>query len=574
MIGATHGETFLSAVVERVVGLPHDEVLERLHAVYRDTGLIRPAEYSAWVKRLPSDHYRFEHDLLRRVVYKDQSHLTAQERHGSIAEVLCALVEAAADAPLEVWLDIPRHYRAAGGHQKSALWSVHTAREVAVNGLSFAEAEALCRSAVEDLYHVPPAAPGRDRQFVEAVELLLIFTEIQWRAKSDSPHGRDLDTFASDARFAAERTGDHLLVARMALLHAKVALHTQGLVPSLDLLRQAVELARDTGNIAALFVALGEYGRQLPKRDLAGGLKVLHEAEELFSSSVELWDSRDLVVLHAWNLLDMQLGVNYFDIGEFGEAFGRLDRCLARLRSEPLQGEIPIALNYFAQLKIALGEWGDAEAALNEAIAFEEGRGGLSGWHSYNTILLALIRSRYGDRSRCRRLAEEAWRETEQTWLVNLVPIVRNLYAEVLLSRADGDPEWLDTADRLAVDSIDETRRTGMVRSEIAALSIRERIAFRRGDIREAALCGNEAIALLGRYGDLPALRTEEVLLHHALTLQAAGDFATAGQLLERAVGEMHRKAGSIDDPAVQQRFLVDVPVNAAIVAALNSAWE
>ena len=35
-------------------------------------------------------------------------------------------------------------------------------------------------------------------------------------------------------------------------------------------------------------------------------------------------------------------------------------------------------------------------------------------------------------------LVGAAWLETEATWLINLVPIVRNVYAELLLDAARG----------------------------------------------------------------------------------------------------------------------------------------
>ena len=50
------------------------------------------------------------------------------------------------------------------------------------------------------------------------------------------------------------------------------------------------------------------------------------------------------------------------------------------------------------------------------------------------------------------------------------------------LDAADEPGELLDRADRLAVATCVETQRSGMIRSEIAAHSLRSRILLRQGD--------------------------------------------------------------------------------------------
>ncbi|WP_412076490.1 hypothetical protein ACLF6K_13320 [Streptomyces xanthophaeus] len=263
----------------------------------------------------------------------------------------------------------------------------------------------------------------------------------------------------------------------------------------------------------------------------------------------------------------MQLGITLFDSGHLIEALTRLNRCVARLRDEPLKAELPIALNYLAQVNVGLGDYGKAEEALREALDFEASRGGDSAWHAYNAALLArIVAQRSEDPEESRRLIAEAWAETERTWLANLVPIVRNLCAEVLLDDPGEYGEQLDAAERLAVATCVETRRSGMVRSEIAAHSLRSRILVRKGDVEGAEEHAREALRILDEVGDMPALRTEEVLYHSALVLLARGSEDEARALFDRARGAVLRKADLIADDAMRERFLAGVSLNRAIL--------
>jgi tetratricopeptide (TPR) repeat protein len=259
----------------------------------------------------------------------------------------------------------------------------------------------------------------------------------------------------------------------------------------------------------------------------------------------------------------MQIGVNLFDSGNLGEARARLLRCAARLRGETLCAEMPIALNYLAQLHLATGAWDEAETILREALAFEEEHGGDSGWHAYNNALLAhLLAADAAREDEAVERATDAWAETRRTWLVNLVPIVRNLYVEVLLA-TERDAQL---AARLCEDTLTDTRASGMVRSEIAGHVLRSRLRLRQGETHLAAQDAERALELLAQHGDMPAMRTEEVLFHAAWALHAF-DGRVRTDLLERARTEVLHKADSLNDAVLRRRFLEDVPLNRAVLA-------
>ncbi|RFU88286.1 ATP-binding protein [Streptomyces triticagri] len=572
VVGATMGEFFCSHTVAEVTGMPQLQVQDRLHAIQRDHGLVterRRSELPRWTRNLHIDWYDFEHRLLQRTIRRVQQREGARLlRHAGIADALGRLPRAAgSELPRELRVLIADQLRQAGPARAAECAVAHLdlARTAAVEELAFLQAEQHCRTAIDAVRLLPEGTEDHDRRLVEAVELLLSLTEVRWQG-GHTDHARpEIDTLAAEAEQAARRLGDRLLIARTTLLRGKTLLAVDGLAPSLAKLEEAVQRARECGDegITALYVAMVEYGRQLPKRDLKAGLAVLVDAERLYGSAPQLSETGNPVLQHARNLNEMQIGVNLFDAGRFDEARVRLERCVARLDGETPQVELPIALNYLAQLHVAMGAEDKAREALSRALQFEESRGGASGWHAYNSALLALITSR--DRTRAREavaLAEEAWQETTCTWLVNLVPIVRNLYVEVLLETGH-DP---DLAARLARDSLVETERTGMDRSRIAAYCLRSRLRSHAGDIDDAAADARMALSVLEERGDMPALRTEEVLHDAARALHAAGAPHEAQTLWDRARTEIHRKADSMAAPDDRARFLNGVPLNRTLL--------
>lgn len=565
--GAAQGQSFLSRAVAEATGVPHDEAVELLRRTARDHGLVRErADRPDWLPWLGSDLYEFEHAALREGIYAEMTATQRMRRHADLARVLTALAtQTGRDGPpWALRLDLAAQLRQGGPACLADSAAVHLdlAREAALEGLSFSDAERYCAEAIEAVRRLPPDGGDRDRQLAEAAELLLSLTEVRWRGQGPQAGVPDIDDLAAQAEEAARRLADPRLLARTALQRGKTLMATRGLEPSLAKLREAVALAERSADPVAIFVATVEYGRQLPKSDLRAGLDVLFGAEEMYAAEPSLGRTDDPVLQHARNLNEMQLGVNLFDAGRFGEAHARLTRCVARLRSETLRAELPIALNYLAQLHIAMGDDREAEAVLVEAREFEEKRGGDSGWHAYNTALLGSVLVRTGDgRARARELAVAGWLETERTWLANLVPIVRNLYAEVLLETAT-DPGDLEQVERLAMATCVETGESGMTRSTIAALILRSRVLLLRGAVDEAAAVARVALATLDREGDKPALRTEEVLWYAAEAIGAAGEDAEAEALLQRARAEVRRKAASIDAPERRRRFLAEVPLN------------
>jgi tetratricopeptide (TPR) repeat protein len=574
-VAATQGPLFLSHIVAETIGAEHDEVMARLRRIAEDDALIGLATPPEWSGPQITDCYSFQHRALWEVIYKRQTPAQRGSRHARIA---AALGDGRDELlPLARRLEIARHLRLGGVECLADSAEVHyaLARVAATDGMSYAEAEEHCTEAIRAARALPRHYEGRDLRLAEAIELLLSLTEVRWRGQFEvagSPG--DIDGLAAEAEEAAERVGEPGLVARTTLLRGKTLLATRGVEPSLVKLREAMDRADVLEDRRASFVARVEYGRQVGKRDLAESLRQLTEAERMYACEPTLGGRPDPVLQHARNLGEMQLGIAHFDSGHLGEALARLERCTDRLQNEALHAELPIALNYLAQVLLGLGDTARAREVLERARAFEATRRGDSGWHAYNTALLALT---YADstegRDRSRSLIEDAWQETTRTWLINLVPIVRNLYAEVLLrtvspqsSPRDREQD-LEKVERLAEATIAETRQTGMVRSEIAALCLLGRARLSQGRVDQAAHHIDQALHILGEVGDMPALRTEEVYYYGFLVHDTAGHQDRSRDLLDRARAEVAHKAEHIQDPGLLESFRSREPLNRLILA-------
>lgn len=569
-IAAVHGVQFFSRTVALAAGVDHESAMGRLRGIARESRLIVAQDLPPWVGSQNSDCYRFEHRALWEVVYEWQTPGQRRSRHARIAAAWSGGSGWDYSAPLARRLEIAHHLRNGGPDCLAASTDAHYALawSAATDGLSYIEAEEHCAEAIRAARALPHNQDGRDRRLAEAIELLLSLTEVRWRGQhEETGEPGHVDTMAAEAEAAAERHGDAVLIARTTLLRGKTLLATQGVEPSLVKLWQAVERASGLDDPRALFVARVEYGRQVGKRNLAQSLEVLSEAERMYACEPGLGASADPVLQHARNLGEMQLGIAHFDSGHLSEAIDRLQRCTDRLQGEALQAELPIALNYLAQVRLGLGDFGQARHVLERARSFEADRGGDSGWHAYNTALLALSFADDAEhQAEARVLIEQAWQETVRTWLINLVPIVRNLYAEILLRTTDGTPADLDQADRLAEATRVETRQSGMVRSTIAALILRSRVSLARGHSEQAVEHVGQALRILEDVGDMPALRTEEVLYYAALAHHAAGDQDQARVLVERARAEVNRKAAHILDPVLLYSFRHHEPLNQRIL--------
>lgn len=557
---AVQGFWFDSATMAELTGRPHDEVRDLLHELASPGSLIEADEPPEWSKRPRADHYRFRHQALWRLIYADLRDSQRKDVHERLA--LATIERLGNEATYEQRLGIAAQLRGAGDLCPGLASEYHLALAdtAATELVSLAEAEWLCDRAIDIAEQMPRSDPDRDRHLVRAAMLYLSLTEVRWKGLSRPTGERDTDALAARAEKAAERLGDPALLVRAIMMRGKTLMATEGLEPGLQRLQRAAEEAEKRTDPTALYVAKIEYGRQLSKRNLADGHRQLAEAEAMRHEDAIIRDSADPVLVHARNLGEIQHGVSLFDHGRLGEARDALETAVERLRTERNRAELPIAMNYLAQVRMCLGDFANAADLLGEARKLEADRGGDSGWHAYNTALLAHAKLALGESPEAAlELTRAAWAETERTWLLNLVPIVCNLDAQALFEAGH-----LEAAERRADWNVEETARSGMVRSRIAAHMLLGRIRLARGDER-ALDSAQHSLDLLDERGPQPALRSEEVYYHAAVVHSAAGKTEEARDLLERARDELRIKAATIPDDASRARFFDAPGLNRAI---------
>jgi tetratricopeptide (TPR) repeat protein len=558
-IAAVHGEQFLSAVVAQVAGLDADIVATRLHRMAVDTGLILAAGVNDWAG---SDRYRFEHSLLWQVLYNDQGHAQRRSRHQRIAAILEDMGRGKPDPPQEVVLETVLHHRAGGDRLAAALSAYRAACTLAATGASTREVAAICREGLDDVRQVPPAREV-SRLRAQLIELLLAASELDWAGQPRAGEVNSVEELAREAIAAADEAGDDDLRVRVRYLYGKVLVYTRGLGEALGPLREAWQTALTSGDPVSQLLAGCEYGRQLPKVDVAGGLDVLRRTHHLARHEPTLQASDDPVITRARDMVGLQLGVNLFDAGQLGEALTLLRDGVAQIRDRGALGLLSIGLNYLVQVELATGADDEAERLLREAITLTDGTDG-DAWHAVNLATLGwLIVVRHHDPAGI-PLLEQAREQSSQRWQANLAPLVANLYAAALLHVADSAAYTM--AQRVLEETVEETRRTGMLRSEVTALSLLAQMRLAQGEPGHARDASDQAVAHLQRAGwKLAAVCVEDVLYHHGVILRASGDIDGADEALSRARAEVDAKAQSLE-PEARARYLNEVPINQLII--------
>ncbi|MFV2103725.1 ATP-binding protein [Micromonospora sp. LOL_024] len=565
-IAAVQGRMFHSSVVARVAGEDHDVVAHRLHRLAAETGMLHAVDADGWDDVLDADRYAFEHDLLQETLYRDQTARQRRERHRKVGRILYEHSRNFSDLTLELALDLIRHHRLGGDWLSAAKVAHDTACRLAATGASTREVTAIAEQGLQDVRQVA-AMPEADRLRAQLIELLLTASELSWRTRPESDGTVRLETLSAEALAAARTANDEALGVRVRYLHGKVLLYTRGVPAAIGPLRDAWETALDSGDPANILLAGCEYGRQLPKVNVEAGLDVLRRTEQAASDVPDGFD--DPVLQRARHMTALQLGVSLFDAGQLGPALARLRAAAPAVRRKPALGLLPIGLNYLAQVEAAIGNYEESERLLTEATQLHED-GEPDGWHAVNLAYLSnrLVLDQHDPAGL--ELLVRARDEADATWQANLAPLVANLYAASLIALASNDPTNMRKALGVLNETLTETRRTGMRRSEIAALSLLGEWHLLEDESAQAMAFSELAVDRIRDAGwQIPAVCVEEVLYRHSRIQRALGDKQGEQESIERAAVEVQRKADSLDGEA-RTRFFADVPLNRAILAESN----
>jgi hypothetical protein len=218
---------------------------------------------------------------------------------------------------------------------------------------------------------------------------------------------------------------------------------------------------------------------------------------------------------------------------------------------------------FLAQVYCAIGLYEAAEASVQSAIGLFDDQPGVLGLRGYLRSFLGHVYVEWEPQrlDQARAELERGRAEAEASGYKGVMPLVEVHWAELLV--AEGTPDGRREADAVlaASDSY------GWARSQIAAWSLRARIALADDRVQDAVELSTRAVeALEQRGGAVPATRSEEIFLTHARVLEAAGSSAAAGYAA-KAAKVVRGKAESLRDPAQRRSFLERVRLSADALA-------
>lgn len=564
-LGAVQGDFFMSSILAELLAKRELDILSQLRRVIERQRIISFYVGVEWLKK-KSEFYIFEHHLMQQAFYNKLSPRERALYHHSVAEILEHIFKELLNPSRRLMLEVALHY-SLGDEPVQGTHYYFLAAQSSFSDGAFLETIELCKRALECLKQVD----GQDRMFIEVIQLLLIASEIRWRGKPELQGELPITTLAEEAEAAALRIGDLALLAQTKYLKGRVILVTESRSRCVFTLRDALKTAQQVRDQLGEFVIMSELGHHLVGENLTEGLTLLFQAHDLYTRMIATQAVPQTKVLERYfHRLQGLIGIAEFDQGKFDEAEKWLKESIAGLKRLGMRYDLPGMFNFLSQLYIAMGLFEDAERVLKESVDLLKEEDEPS---SFKGRSLALLGKLYIEWNRIEDAIGpllKGWEETQATWNVAVVPLVRNYYAELLM-HPNYRARNFAKAKQLLDITLEESRTTDFHRSAIAALSLHSQLALTQGLIDTALSYSTQAVGYLERMGIMPALRTEEVLFNHYLALKANKREREAIHYLGQAHAIVLKKAESIKNPDHQRAFMERVPVSKAILTAFEN---
>ncbi len=566
------GERFMSTILSELLEVKELELLPRLRKVVEEHRLIRYGSGTDDWTEAKSEVYAFEHALMHRAFYQKLSPREQVLYHRRVAELLERSLKDDANPPRKLVIEVAHHYDLGNEPKLAAHYYWLAAQSSLANG-AFVETIQLCRRALDKVRHLREGVVENDRLRAEVIQLLLLGSEIRWRGKPEQQGKLPLEKLAEEAETAALRTGDLALIAQVKFLRGQAILVMKNYPEAVKAMQEALEIARQAGDPLIEFIIMSRLGHDTAVENLAAAVAMLSQAHDLYESRLRTSlppGIKPAMLAQAFHRLQSLLGVGKFDQGNYGEAIQWLTSSVAGLKQLKMRDYLLAPYNFLAQVYIASGLFEDAEAALLEAFELFKDEKEPNAWNAYNQALFGKL---YLEWNRVEDAADplsRGWEQTQTTWNVSMVPLVRNYYAELLM-HPDYSGRNLGEAERLLIETVNESKQTGTHRSAIAALSLLSQLFLLQGRVEGAVDYSTQALEYLEKMGmAMPALRTEEVLLNHFRALKAAGRESEARDYLEQANEVIQQKASTLRNEEHRRSFLERIAVNRAILSAMN----
>ena len=570
---AIQGEDFLSTILSEALDAKELDLLPRLRAMVEEYKLIR---YGRTAEDHPtedeSEAYSFENALTHRVFYEKLSPRERVLYHRRVAEVLERALKSDRTARRSLILRVAHHHDL-GNNVEPAARYYWLAAQSCYNDGALTEARELCQKSLDKIRRLEEGDVEIDRLRAEVIHLLLMASEMNWSSKSAGQQATPLEELAGEADAAATRTQDLTLMAQIRFVRGQILHVTRSVREALEVMREALELAQKADDSWTQFIIMSRLGHTSAEQSLESALNMLLEAYNLYNTRLRNSPPPGVkpgVVERWYHRLESVIGIGRFDQGNYGEALEWLTKSVTGLERLKMFDYLPAPYNFLAQLHIATGRFEDAETTLGKAIALYKDARELNPWNAYN---LALLGKLYIEWERVGDAVDplvRGWQQTQATWDLAMVPLVRNYYAELLMTKEYPGHNWQD-AERLLRETVEESERSGSARTLIAALSLLGRLAVLQDHADKALQFSTRAVEELKQMGmAMPALRTEEVLFSHYQVLTHAAQEAEARGYLEQSYDVIRRKASTLKNDGERRLYLERVPLNREIVAAMR----
>ena len=560
-VGAVQGMRFSTNVVAKVEGQQETNIQRDLKTLADRYRLIELREEHRLPVPRESDVYAFDHALMRAAFYGTLTPGQRRNLHKTVGETLEDVLTDQTNVPTRVLISVANHYRLAGVTRSYAEYTERAASSCFDKG-GLPEALTLCEEVVGALDCDEQRADVDDACYARIVAILLNCIGSVSRGVRTLGSGQDVLALADGAISAAVRAGNAEIEAVLHYQKGNILHATDSVAASLAELEKANDAAKRSGNKIVEAVMRIGYGHQLKKEDVRRGLKLMHEGYAAYQEAID-GDREDRT---SYLLLE-RLGVGEFDHEHIGNGERLLEAAVAGLERLELPSDLLTTYNYLAQVYLAGGRFEQCEATLKKALAAHDEKIGPNAWHGNNLALLGKLYIEWGRLADSEQPLMDGFRESQRLPNIDLITLVRNYVAELLL-HPDSPARNLQEARRLLVQNIEESRAGQFARSEVMSFSLLAQLELGTGHIDAALEHSRKAVGLLEAAGVMPAVRSQEIFYQHALVLHRCELFEEARTYLGRAAAAIRTKAATIDSAEKRETFFAAVAINRQVLAA------
>jgi predicted ATPase len=560
-MGSVQGISFQSAILADHSTRHERDILAQLRRVAERHRVISLAQNYRWYPD-KSDVYVFEHALMHRAFY---DRLTPGQRllyHNEVAKILAMVLTSKPQADRKLLLDLAHHYEHGGQSLLAGEVYFDIAQEMYANGV-FVETRRLCQHII-NLLRIKESNQEHDRLLSHAVLLFMICSLDSEGRRSEQLKLLELSKLGIEA---AKRTHDKSTLAKIKVIQGGIIVHLGDMPKALSTMKEAYALALETGNPMAEAVVAMHLGSHLAKVDLAEAIRLRYRALDIYKeqrdASGKVGEIPTVLRYEIYTTVG-SLSIHEFDQANFDKAQKLAERAWNGLKQLNMQEDLVWVGNYLAQIYLASGQFERAESILREVLSLFQGAEIYNAWTGYNWALLGKVYLEWEQIERASEPLARGAKESEWKNQADLLGIVRNYYAELLMH-----PEYkkrdLKAAAHLLELNISSTKTAGLIRSTVPALSLRARLALEQSSYDDALQLSSEAVQFLEEYNTLPAVRSEEIFFYHYLVLSSLNQEREAIEYLDKALKLITLKSRSIAVPDSRHNFLNRIPLNLQI---------